>query len=259
MSHQERMRQQMLLTLAIGAATGDVTEAVDSVQGVERGRTVGPKDVKMPWAGDEVLALKMRRGQIYDTLYIARDMKPQDKARLESEGCLFYEMGQDPDRSDDPVLQTMRVPPGWQFRPYGDNGYGSELWDAQGRCRGSQFYKAAFYDRNARFFLYNRYRWDSEYCQYLPPEQRPESVRHLSKYSRWPQDSETPYERFYIQDRATGQRLWEGPWMSYDESKAQYIHGRKALPAEKTGSDWIEAHYPDYANPYAYWDDEVKS
>jgi len=152
MSRKEDQELQGLMLIAF-AMNGGVDGAVEAVERLERERTTGPRGVKMPWGGDIVLALKMRKGTEYDTLYMARRMPKEDQEALENLGFLFYDMKDDPDKSDDDTLQTVRVPVGWHFENTGDNGYWVNLVDPNGAIRGTQFYKGVFYDRRAFFDL----------------------------------------------------------------------------------------------------------
>jgi len=62
----------------------------------------------------------------------------------------------------DDIFMTVEAPTGWELRPT-DHSMWSEIFDDQGRKRGSVFYKAAFYDRSAHGNLISRYQIHSEY------------------------------------------------------------------------------------------------
>ena len=149
---QQQQEDQGLLLLALAMGGGGAGNAIVEIEHMERAKTNGVR-VKMPWCGDEVLALKMRQGMEYDTLYMARRMPKEAMEALVDMGFLFYDMQDDPDKSDDDVLQTVRAPVGWRFEPTGDNGYWSNLVDPSGAVHGTQFFKGVFYDRRANFSL----------------------------------------------------------------------------------------------------------
>jgi len=56
----------------------------------------------------------------------------------------------------DDLFVAVTPPEGWRMRPT-DHGMYTDIIDGQGRLRGSQFYKAAFYDRDAFFHFKTRF------------------------------------------------------------------------------------------------------
>lgn len=85
------------------------------------------------------------------------DMRPGDRAALESLGFVFGDKAED-------IFLAAQFPAGWSIRPT-DHSMHSDLVDPQGRKRGGIFYKAAFYDRKAHFNLNARYFISNDYAQ----------------------------------------------------------------------------------------------
>lgn len=209
---------------------------------------------------------RMERGTLNDTknrLRMARRLPPEAQKALESFGFIFpVAPGEKPSREqlltgrlpqdfddplkDDPVLMTVDAPPGWKFAPTGDNGYWSNLVDPQGRVRGSQFYKGAFYDRNANFSLSRRYNLSSEYNEAVYSVKRDE--RGDMQYVRW-----------RVKD-ADGTVLWTGEWLTqatadrleeYTPDYTGYAHAKER--ADALGITWLRENYPQYEDFKAYW------
>lgn len=85
------------------------------------------------------------------------DMRPEDRAALESLGFVFGDKVED-------IFLAVTFPNGWIIRPT-EHSMHSDLMDPQSRKRGGVFYKAAFYDRNAHFNLKARYFISNDYAQ----------------------------------------------------------------------------------------------
>jgi hypothetical protein len=54
---------------------------------------------------------------------------------------------------DDPIWRTCTLPEGWQRTRASDTAYWSYICDETGTQRIAIFYKAAFYDRSASFYI----------------------------------------------------------------------------------------------------------
>jgi len=85
-----------------------------------------------------------KRGQ---TSFVASEMLPIRCPRVELE-ALGFVFGKEVDA----LFIECQFPPGWTKRPT-DHSMWSELVDPAGNVRGSIFYKAAFYDRDAFMHL----------------------------------------------------------------------------------------------------------
>lgn len=121
----------------------------------------------------------------------------------------------------DELFVSVTLPAGWVIKPT-EHSMHSDLVDDKGRVRAAIFYKAAFYDRNANLRLNTRYTTRAEY------EEKTRSMQVL--------------------DTATGQVVKSfGPSPSTDFD-AQDID-------DEAAADWLAEHYPDHANPFAYWAD----
>ena len=242
--YQRNLEVQGLLLYTIGVGAG-VDEAVGSITRSEQGRLNGPRNrlrIARKISQENVAAL-VSLGFIFP-LNGKFEAAKLNKARMVMDR--FPQDEVDP-LADDPVLMTVDAPPGWKFVPTGDNGYWSNLVDPDGRVRGTQFYKGAFYDRNASFDLVKRYHIDSEYN---------EETCNLA----WDKREGLPYVRYNVKDRATGQKLWEGEWLTVADSRRldEYTDDYKGLKYQaerdqKFGFAWLREHYPVHDKIEAYW------
>ncbi len=125
----------------------------------------------------------------------------------------------------DPLFQKVQLPSGWK-KEATDHSMWSELVDDKGRKRAAIFYKAAFYDRSAHLSLNRRYNISTDYDRL---EKRKEIVIQVK-------DGDTViFSTNMVPEPA--ERRWE------------------VTDAQTTiAKEWLEEHYPDFANPAAYWD-----
>lgn len=140
---------------------------------------------------------------------------PKDCPRdvLEACGVVF---GDDADN----LFVNVTLPAGWTKQTT-DHSMWSKLLDDKGRERGGIFYKAAFYDRNAHMHMARCVRIERRYYD----ETTETDAAVVSA------DAGVLYETARV-----GQRDWTA--VDAIESEARV---------------WIQANYPDYVNPLAYW------
>ncbi len=151
---------------------------------------------------------------------MGRVSKYNAKAILEAAGVKFGSVVK-----GDPMFQYVELPAGWKKVPT-DHSMWSNLVDDKGRVRAAIFYKAAFYDRSAHMRLDTRYGVAFDYNR-----------------------SEK-----------------EGVGVSNVTDCGQVIFSTEPIPTNKERSwetsevtnqlavEWLDAHYPDWRNPGAYWD-----
>lgn len=129
------------------------------------------------------------------------------------------------------IFQETTFPEGWKKVPT-DHAMWSDLVDDKGRKRGGIFYKAAFYDRRAHASLSSRFHVSKDY------------------------ESKEPTETVMVVD-ACGlvDRKIEGipkaDW-SGDSEKAREASGKCEAAADDLTA-WLDAEYPDWRSPVAYW------
>ena len=155
-------------------------------------------------------------------LGLGLDERAQAKASLEAAGFKF--LGE---VEGDSLFQYVEFPAGWQKRRT-DHSMWSELVDDKGRVRGSIFYKAAFYDRDAHMSLNRRYRFEEDY-----------EARKAGKYTA------------KVIDTATGTTIHEiDPITPTD--KARGFEASDAVRA--SAKAWLQEHFPQWEDAGAYWD-----
>lgn len=136
----------------------------------------------------------------------------------------------------DDLFVSCTLPDGWR-KVATDHSMHSNLIDDKGRKRGGIFYKAAFYDRSANMHLTRRYSYGVE----------PVGGWNVADTSscHWhcvvTDDDKVLWSSEQIEPR---------PQDNYQVLK--WYERRDAL--NELGKAWIAEHYPDYANPLAYWD-----
>lgn len=155
-------------------------------------------------AGQAMLTLKFNQ--------LPKDGMDRHRDALERIG---FKIGNDVDD----IFVSVTAPAGWTLRAAPDHSMWSYVHDEQGRKRGSVFYKAAFYDRNAHFSLQPRYSGGGDYRE------------NQKRYS-------------VAKDTATGQVLIEfGPTEDYAQSEKE----------DRATLEWLDAAFPDWRNVEAYW------
>jgi hypothetical protein len=124
---------------------------------------------------------------------------------------------------NDPLFQYVEMPPGWK-KQRTDHSMWSDLLDDKGRKRGSIFYKAAFYDRDAFMNLTTRYSVRRDY----------EGTKQLQIL-----DGETVLDTVPLvgNREPTNLQQWE-----VDECE------------RKAASAYLDARFPGWKNSAAYWE-----
>lgn len=122
----------------------------------------------------------------------------------------------------DDLFVEAALPEGWA-KVATDHAMWSDLVDGQGRKRGSIFYKAAFYDKQADARLTSRY---------SVSEKEVEGDETMSRIVVWDAGEDKP-----VHEAGTAGR-------------SDYAEIRKLQAAAR---EWLDATFPDNKNPVAYW------
>lgn len=157
---------------------------------------------------------------------LPKDMGPDG---LQIAEALGFKLGVEVDE----LFISVRAPEGWSMDATGHSMH-SNILDAEGRQRGSVFYKAAFYDRRAdgnwltRYFTERHYPTKGEFDTFL--------MRAV--------------------DRQTGEVLAASQPMTRPEGSYGEAHRRHYAATEKAAQEMVDAlaaAFPDWKNPVAYW------
>ena len=135
------------------------------------------------------------------------------RAELEAMGIVF---GADVDD----LFISVTLPVGWTKQPT-DHHMWSDLLDEKGRTRAAIFYKAAFYDRRA-------------FAQ---------TTRCVIVTRRWYDDTQETDAAVVSADAGVLFETGRVAQMNYKDTDA----------IEKEAHAWADAHYPNRADPLAYW------
>lgn len=161
------------------------------------------------------------------TSFVANSQLPKDCPRDDLEK-LGFKFGKDVDD----IFVSVLMPPGWK-KVATDHSMWSDMVDDKGRKRGSIFYKAAFYDRNAHMRLAKRYCiTDYKGCD-------------KAGTAADPNDYNAPYRAVVIEDCGSEiHRIGIVRQNAYaDKSK---MVGRAEA--------WLNEHFPQWREATAYWD-----
>ena len=156
--------------------------------------------------------------------YVAKRMDP----KMEEWEKLGFSFTQIP--GDDMLCEAV-LPEGWELKPT-DHSMWTDIVDNNGHKRGSMFYKAAFYDRDAHMYLSPRY-----------------GVRTT-----------------YLNDEENTTEIYFG-----SDDEILYIAGRVSFPKDLSRKERLERYdlqdefredalkfgeenYPDFRDVHAYWD-----
>jgi hypothetical protein len=170
--------------------------------------------------------------------------------KLGSPKELFEKLGFKFGRAVDKLLQEAELPKGWTKVPSPSHSSYSYVLDEKGRGRWQIYYKGAFYDRCADGYSLQR--------RYVVQAQQDYDQKHDRK-----RDGETP-----IWGEVLDYGVLFDPKETYHGGvKPKVIHsGEKFTPKDVFDIDrvrkmvclememWIDARFPDYGNPLAYWD-----
>ncbi len=103
-------------------------------------------------ASGGILAQEARgQRELVESEVLPTEMRPEDRAALEASGVKFGDIV-----PGDHLFQYVELPEGWR-KVATDHSMWSDLVDNKGRKRAGIFYKAAFYDRNARLSCNRRF------------------------------------------------------------------------------------------------------
>ena len=130
---------------------------------------------------------------------------------------------------DDPLFRTATLPPGWTLQAT-NHAMHSDLLDAQGRPRGSVFYKAAFYDRRADWRLLPRYVVFSTYDDNGAVTGVMDAADHT-----WV---------FQAGEAARDENMTAADWATYSAAIGRH---------DAEARQWLATQYPEHANVFAYW------
>jgi len=201
---------------------------LDKIFGTPAGGTSVLLDVLSGMSSNEAIEKQEKEGQ-KETLNSDRIAKKGTKNRKlwESLGFVF---GKD----IDDLFVSVIFPEGWKIDAT-DHNMWCKLLDDQGRPRGAQFYKAAFYDRDASIHLDSRY--------------------HIET---WPTDVDNKVT-VNIVDKATNQsirsfqvdKLNPALFSTKDDFERDCYRKRSTLTEQ--AQTWLDENYPDYKDPLAYW------
>ena len=158
---------------------------------------------------------------------LARRMYPS-QADWESLGFTFIDI------PDDSVMYQAELPEGWSIEATSHQMH-SNILDANGHKRGSMFYKASFYDRNASMSLERRYNIHRRYLD--------EEGRTFEVYFG------TETEAIFVAGKVVKPK--NGTEAEID---AAY---KTAEQLQQFAVAWANEHYPDWENVHAYWDDTL--
>jgi len=195
-----------MLSLAVGMSNGgDTNEIADMLESRGQGELVNSQSLP-----------SNRRG---------------DDEHWEAIGFTFGEP-----YKDDPLFCDAEIPIGWTVKPT-DHNMWSDILDPQGRKRGSIFYKAAFWDRDAFMNINRRYHATTEYGEGEMKDRRRSIVKDHD-------------------DTVLFATEWGQPYLPRDASEDERgAYFKLESAREKEARDWIDEHYPDHKNPTAYWED----
>lgn len=131
----------------------------------------------------------------------------------------------------DSLFVDVSLPDGWKLQRT-DHSMWSELLDEKGRKRGSIFYKAAFYDRDAFFNISQRFNVST----YEPSNEKGEIVKYgeHTHFATYIKDGGKPIEFIGVREEDSG------------STASQDLNMK--------GVKYLNEKYPDWENPFAYWD-----
>ena len=174
----------------------------------------------------EYMEKKGQEEVVYSTR-LAKKMRPS-REDWEELGFEFEDI------EGDRVLVNAKMPEGWSIRPT-DNSYWTEIVDANGLRRGSMFYKAAFYDRDAHMDLEPRYGIRSRYTTSKDGLGETRTIIFGNDQ-----------EELFVAGSVTHRRG------ESDEVWSKKYKKEEAL--REIAKQWADENYPDWRSEKAYWD-----
>lgn len=135
-----------------------------------------------------------------------------------------------PDRLEGLPTRRYQAPEGWKLVPIpGSSISWYDLVDPQGRPRATLSIKWAFWDRWANMGLYRRFSFAVTYVE----------------------GDQEGRRTYAVTDRVTGANVWEGgtcytfaEWRALSEEEQ----------ADNDGAAWLAVNFPEYQDPFAYWE-----
>jgi hypothetical protein len=172
--------------------------------------------------GSGAILNQEKRGQqeVVRSEILPRDVKEYRDPRSATE--LYAAMGIEIISEADDSFFCVKLPDGWTKQAT-DHSMWSKVLDEKGRERLSVFYKAAFYDRSAHAHLCRRYGFTGLY-------DKSENADRTVIIT----DSGKEIHRFVFEV--------DNPRDTYEKYRI-------------LGESYLNEHYPDHRNPFAYWDE----
>ncbi len=162
---------------------------------------------------------------------LALDGTRQHLAYLESLGFVFG--------NDDGLLVDCALPPGWKLAEH-PHPMLTRLLDADGAERALQFYKAAFYDKQAHI------NWQARYDPRMYRAASPDLPEDAEEKSGVPMEDQ--HACVIVYDHKRRQVIWKSDTLLRVDWQARDA-------ARRAAHEWLAEHYPRYADPFAYWED----
>lgn len=147
--------------------------------------------------------------------------RPDERDAWEALGLTFGE-------DTDDLFCNATLPEGWCVKPT-DHSMWNDIVDERGRKRGQYFYKGVYYDRSAFMGM---------------PSRRYSAGRDYSN------DIPEGMVRGRVVDDGTGEVLYTTDMEAIGDRKSWDAGDEHAALALA----WLSEHYPDHADPKAYWD-----
>lgn len=127
----------------------------------------------------------------------------------------------------DDLFYNTQLPAGWK-RQGTSHSMHSNVLDAEGRERVNIFYKAAFYDRRAHLWVVGRYKPSYE------PVNGWDNIDYKAEANPW-----------VALASDGGREIW----------RSEVLHLSASSDASKVAREWLDSHFPQWQDPFAYWDD----
>ena len=186
-------------------------------------------------SGGAMIEAQERRGQRdavnSDQLPTQGLVGPEDRKVWEAMGIEI--LAEENKTKSDNLFTFVNLPPGWKKVPT-DHSMWNNLVDDKGRIRGSFFYKAAFYDRDASIHPVRRFSIERNYER----KDRDDVIEMQvcdSKKPIWSIDAPMPKKP--------------------DGSRDYKVSEEVETTLRKTCMQWlVDNGYPDFNNVLAYWD-----
>lgn len=182
------------------------------------------KNPLMAMIGSRGIEAQEARGQRQLVESTSFPTKGRQDAELIAMG---FELGEP--YSDDLMFRDAKLPAGWKKKA-SDHSMWSYIVDDQGRRRVAIFYKAAFYDRNARYHLEQRFVISKNYE--LPRSAEKEEIQH--------------------QVKDAGKAIYQTATISHEGNDWKE---RKAIEEKQKAEceAWLDENYPGHGDLVGDW------